>query len=148
MKDYPACDQAIAKISQEIWDTGKYKGHLFGNADAAVKQLALPPDYVIHSPNGPDSVKVLHRHSPEAEIFFVANRLAKPQNLTVDFRVQGKQPELWQAEDLSIGDAPVWDATGGGTSVSLSLGVPPNGVRGLPQAVRKTPIMSQHHGRR
>ena len=122
LKDYPACDEAIAKISREIWDAGKYKGHLFSNADAAVKQLALPPDYEIHSVHGPASVKVLHRHSPEADIYFVANRLDRPQNPTVDFRVQGRQPELWQAEDLSIGDAPVWNEKNGRTSVALSLG--------------------------
>lgn len=31
---------------------------------------------------------------------------------------EGKQPELWQAEDLSIIDAPVWQAKNGLTSVS------------------------------
>jgi len=122
LKDYPSSDQAIANLSQELWDTGKYKGHLFSNADAAVKQLALAPDYEIHSARGPASVKVLHRRSSEADIYFVANRLEKPQNVTVNFRVQGKQPELWQAEDLSICDAPVWEQKDGRTSVSLSLG--------------------------
>jgi hypothetical protein len=121
LKDYPACDEAVATTSREIWDAGKYEGHLFSNADAAVKQLALPPDYEINSTQGRDSVKVLHRHSPEADVYFVDNRLAKPQNLTVDFRVQGKQPELWQAEDLSIVDAPVWSEKDRRTSVALSL---------------------------
>ena len=122
LKDYPAGDQAIAKISQELWDAGKYQGHLFDNAAAAVKQLALAPDYEIYSAQGTDSVKVLHRHSPDADIYFVANRLSKPQNPVVTFRVRGKQPELWQAEDLSISDAPVWNEKDGRTSVSLSLG--------------------------
>ena len=122
LKDYPACDQAIATISAGIWDSGKYQGHLFGSTDAAAKQLGLVSDYEIHSARGADSVKVLHRHSSEADIYFVANRLDQPQNFTVDFRVQGKQPELWQAEDLSIGDAPCWKENGGRTSVSLSLG--------------------------
>ena len=122
LKDYPACDQTIPKISAEIWDSGKYQNQLFGNTAAAVKQLALPPDYEIHSVHGADSVKVLHRHSSEADIYFVANRLEQSQNFTVDFRALGKQPELWQAEDLSISDAPVWDEQSGRTSVSLSLG--------------------------
>jgi len=122
LKDFPACDETIAKISAGIWDSGKYQGHLFGSIDAAVKQLGLAPDCEIHSAAGAESVKVLHRHSSEADIYFVANRLDQPQNVTVDFRVQGKQPELWQAEDLSIADAPVWNEKGGRTSVSLSLG--------------------------
>ncbi len=122
LKDYPVSDQAIAKISQELWDAGNYQGHLFSNADAAVKQLALAPDYEIHSTQGPDSIKVLHRHSSDADIYFVVNRLEKAQNPTITFRVQGKQPELWQAEDLSICDAPVWAQKDGRTSVSLSLG--------------------------
>lgn len=122
LKGYPDCDQAIAKSNAEIWDAGAYQGHLFTNVDAAVKQLALQPDYEIHSSQGPTSASVLHRRSAEADIYFVANRLAKPQNLTVDFRVRDKQPELWQAEDLSIGDAPAWEQKDGRTSVALSLG--------------------------
>lgn len=122
LKDYPACDQAIAKISRELWDSDQYKGRLFRNAADAVKQLALAPDYEIQSARNPGGVKVLHRHSPEADIYFVANRLAKPRNLTATFRVQGKQPELWQAEDLSISDAAVWSQKDGRTSVLLSLG--------------------------
>ena len=122
LKEYPAGDQAIAKISQELWDAGKYQGHLFGTTADAVKQLALAPDYEIHSTQGPASVKVLHRRTSEADIYFVVNRLEKPQNPTIAFRVQGKQPELWQAEDLSICDAPVWEQKDGRTAVSLSLG--------------------------
>jgi hypothetical protein len=122
LKDYPACDQAIAKVSAEIWDSGKYRGRLFADAEAARKKLALLPDYEIHSVRGADSVKVLHRCSAEADIYFVANRLEQPQNFTVEFRIQGKQPELWQAEDLSISDAPVWNELNGRTSVLVSLG--------------------------
>ena len=122
LQDYPACDQIVAKISAEIWDSGKYQNQLFGQTAAAVKQLALSPDYEIHSTAGADSVKVLHRHAPDVDIYFVVNRLSQPQNFAVDFRVAGKQPELWQAEDLSIGDAPVWNEKNGRTSVLLSLG--------------------------
>jgi hypothetical protein len=123
LRNYPACDQDIAKISQELWDTDKYKTHLFSNVADAVKQLALLPDYEVHSTHGSDSVKVLHRRSSEADFYFVANRLDRPQNLTVDCRVQGKQPELWQAEDMAIIDAPVWnEKKDGRTSVLLSLG--------------------------
>lgn len=122
LKDFPVCDQTIAKISAGIWDSEKYQGHLFASTDAAVKALGLVPDCEIHSAAGAESVKVLHRHSSEADIYFVANRLDQPQNFTVDFRVQGKQPELWQAEDLSIGDASCWNEHDGRTSVLLSLG--------------------------
>jgi len=122
LQDYPACDQAIAKISAELWDSGQYQGHLFAKADAALQQLGLRPDYAIQCISKPESAKVLHRHLPEADIYFVANRLDKPQNLTVSFRVSGKQPELWQAEDLSIMDAPIWEQKEGRTSVALSLG--------------------------
>jgi hypothetical protein len=122
LQNYPACDQGIAKISAELWDSGKYPGQLFGTTAAATSQLHLLPDFEINSPAGAPSVKLLHRHSAEADIYFVANRLAQPQNFTVRFRVQGKQPELWQAEDLSISDAPVWAEKDGRTDVTLSLG--------------------------
>jgi hypothetical protein len=122
LKDYPSCDQRIEGISKEIWDSGDYKGRVFSDADSAAAKLGLKPDFVIQSENGPQSSEVVHRRSPEADVYFVANRLDKPQNLTIDFRIQGRQPELWQAEDTSIHDAPVWNERGGVTSVPLSLG--------------------------
>lgn len=122
LREYPACDKKIQEISKEVWDSGRYKDRVFLDTKTAAEHLGLKPDYEIKSSPQPGSVKVVHRRTRDADIYFVANRLDKPQNITVDFRVQGKQPELWQAEDLSINDAPVWNEQGGRTSVALSLG--------------------------
>ena len=122
LKDYPLCDQTIANISAAIWDSGKYRGGIFGDENTAAKHLGLTPDYEVSSVAGAESVKVVHRHSPDAEIYFVANRLNQPQKIIAEFRVRGRQPELWQAEDGAIIDAPVWSEKDGRTSVSLQLG--------------------------
>ena len=122
LKDYPSCDQRVQEIAKSIWDSGDFKGRVFADADSAVATLGLKPDYVIHSDSGAQGAEIVHRHSSEGDLYFVANRLDKAQNLTVDFRIQGRLPELWQAEDLSIHDAPVWNDKDGITSVPLSLG--------------------------
>jgi alpha-L-rhamnosidase len=122
LQGYPACDDKVSEISREIWDSGKYKGRIFGDVAAAMRELGIKPDFAVLTGNGSEGTKVLHRHSAEADLYFVANRLDKPRNVTVDFRIQGKQPELWQAEDASIHDAPAWCEKEGVTSVTLSLG--------------------------
>jgi hypothetical protein len=69
----------------------------------------------------PDNIKIAHRTSPDADIYFVANLSESRQNFAVSFRISGKQPELWQAEDGSISNAPVWEEKDGRTKVELNL---------------------------
>ena len=121
LKDFPASDEIIKLVDDRVWGTKATKDHVFASVDEARKKLLLQPDYEVISSNYPKEVRVLHRHSTEADIYFVANRSSKPQNLSIKFRVQGKQPELWQAEDLTIADAPVWDEQDQRTSVGLNL---------------------------
>jgi hypothetical protein len=49
------------------------------------------------------------------------NQSEKAQNLSLSFRVFGRQPELWQAEDGTITDAPVWREKARRTSVDIQL---------------------------
>jgi hypothetical protein len=66
-------------------------------------------------------IRIAHRQSSEADIYFVANLSDTPQQTDISFRISGKQPELWQAEDESISNAPVWSEKNGRTSVLLGL---------------------------
>ena len=44
----------------------------------------------------------IHRRTPEADIYFVANPQHRPVEARCSFRIQGRQPELWDPETGSI----------------------------------------------
>lgn len=117
LKDYPQCDRRVQTVAQELWETGRYATRLFSSEAAAIKDLGLEPDCIV-----PIGVKALHRRSDEADLYFVVNRTAARTHARVSFRVAGRQPELWQAEDASVMDAPVWEQVNRRTSVQLDLG--------------------------
>ena len=121
LADYPACDRKVGEIGREIWDSGKYADRVFADEASVADRLGLKPDYTIVSPTAPESVQVVHRRSPDADIYFVANRTDKHINPLLDFRISGKKPELWQAEDSSVQDAAVWSEKDGRTTLPLSL---------------------------
>ena len=44
----------------------------------------------------------IHRHTPDAEIYFVANQSDTPQNIEARFRVAGKDVQIWRPMDGAI----------------------------------------------
>ena len=117
LKDYPVCDSRVQTVAKILWESGRYDKNLFASEAVAIKTLGLEPDCI-----APADVKALHRRSGEADIYFVVNRTAARTHARVSFRIFGRQPELWQAEDASVMDAPVWEQAHGRTSVQLDLG--------------------------
>jgi hypothetical protein len=63
---------------------------------------------------------VLHRTTPEAEIFFVRNPEGTLEK-DFEFPVAGRAPELWDAYTGVIQSAARWQEQGGNTSVRLQL---------------------------
>ena len=146
MKNYPVCDEEVQEITEKLWGNPKYSRRICKTEKEAIKKLALQPDYFVAGSNGGgilsvqhsdtelgnidlvasgnnklDSVRILHRNSVYGDIYFVVNRSANPQNLSVSFRIEKLVPELWQADDMSIKNAPVWEMKDGRTTVALSL---------------------------
>lgn len=125
LKGFPYCDDELKRIGEEVWgnaiENSFGKGHLFTNLDDAVDKLNIKPDYIVEHADFPSDIRVAHRVGAEADIYFVVNMSAKPQSLSLSFRISGKKPELWQAEDGSISLAPVWSQMEDRTVVDLRL---------------------------
>jgi hypothetical protein len=83
---------------------------------------------------------VLHRRKAEMDLYYIANQSDQAQDLSLSFRIAGKQPELWQAEDGSITDAPVWHEQDGRTYVDLQL----KGVQTVFVVFRKAATTARH----
>ena len=125
LMNFPACDDTVKSIGNEVWGNGLQnnfgKGFVFRKFEDAIRRTALSPDFFIKGDTTADKSNIVHRHSGTADIYFIVNRTKDHKTLTVSFRIGGMLPELWQAEDGSMIDAPVWQAANGRTEVELDL---------------------------
>jgi hypothetical protein len=117
LKDFPNCDARLEAVAHELWESGKYSKNLFTNIKDATIALGLKRDYWDFS----RKLKINHRRSKDGDFYFLANRNLTTTHSRVSFRIADRQPELWQAEDGSIIDAPVWEEKDGLTTVHVSL---------------------------
>jgi hypothetical protein len=123
MQNYPACDELLKTYSMQIWGKGSVKaygkGFIYKKLEDAKLKFNITPDYTIEKAT--NDVKLLHRKAEGTDIYYVANMDKTPQHLTISFRLAGKMPELWQAEDGSMCKAAIWNEKNGRTTVNLKL---------------------------
>jgi hypothetical protein len=62
-----------------------------------------------------------HRKSLEGDIYFISNQKDARQNVTLSFRIAGKEPELWDAVSGKIKNADEWRIKNGRTYLNLTL---------------------------
>lgn len=125
LQDYPKADAAIKTIGTLVW--GNEKEHNYGKgwvttslADG-IKKTQLQPDFVVEQADSAKYIKYVHRIKGGTHLYYIANVGNGAQYVTASFRVNGLQPEIWQSENGSICDAPVWQAINGRTNVSLHV---------------------------
>jgi hypothetical protein len=71
---------------------------------------------------GEDVFAWTHRRAGDCEIYFVASQVAERTAAELAFRVQGKQPEIWDPVDGSLEPAGSWWEEHGRTIVPLCFG--------------------------
>jgi hypothetical protein len=125
-RDYPACDDQVAKLADEIWGGTPVehtvgKGRIIPNrsVEDVLTAIKLAPDCVATTPGA--IIAFIHRKIDDADVYFVSNQRGVPQTITCAFRVSGRQPELWNAETGSTEPAPLWNCQDGTTTVTLHL---------------------------
>jgi len=101
------------RLTDEVWGGSK----IFATVDAALTSLRLAPDVDFH---GDTSIAFVHRKLPDGEIYFVANLGDRDASSEMTFRVTGKAPELWRADDGTITPAS-YRTLAGGTAVTLAM---------------------------
>lgn len=142
MEHYPACDQEVVGLIGELWgpsdplgDAGRTLGKgtvLAGRPVAsALDTLVGGPDFT-HRPlripffSAASEIVVprvlfFHRRSGETDIYFVANQEDRANEISADFRVARKQPELWDPVSGNIHPLPEFRSEGQRTLVPLRL---------------------------
>ncbi len=104
LKDYPQCDQEVRKLADEVWGTPgtdeKMRRFERGRvvwgmtAGEVLTQDSVAPDFSFSGDPGA-SIDFFHRKTPEADIYFVANRSNRWETIDASFRVEKRLPELW-----------------------------------------------------
>jgi len=99
---------------------GKGRVFLSGSLSEALAALHLPPDFEYTQPQADTEILALHRRLKDGDLYFVTNRLDRPENVTTTFRVSGKSPEIWDAVS-GKSSAAAFRSAAGRTSVGLAL---------------------------
>ncbi|MEO8563322.1 MAG: glycosyl hydrolase [bacterium] len=114
LSDDPA---ELRRIADALWGGETGSGRVVATFAAAAAATRLAPDADFH---GDSTMLFVHRTLRDGEIYFVANTTDHPAGGEVSFRVAGKAPELWRADDGTI--APLsYRIDGGRTFVTLPL---------------------------
>jgi hypothetical protein len=147
---YPSAEEELRRIASEVWgdldgttvtERAFGKGRVFWGQplSAVLDKLNLRPDFEFTARSGDAPINYIHRRVGDAEVYFVANRRRQSEELVCTFRVEGKQPEFWNAETGEITPAAICDFTEGRVLVPVRLG-----PAGSVFVVFRSPAAAQH----
>ncbi len=57
--------------------------------------MGVPPDFSFQAADSSECLRFIHRVSGGTDLYFVANKLSCPEEVSCSFRVRGRRPELW-----------------------------------------------------
>ncbi len=154
LQGFPKADDEIASIVSTTWggiDGKSETYHSYGKGKVlwgpllqqALPLLGLPVDVEYNRPRPESRLVWTHRSTPDADIYFIANRNAFAQEMLVSFRVAGRQPELWDPSTGDVSDAD-FEIAGGRTSVPIRFD--PHGSAFV--VFRRTTSETSRHTRR
>ena len=78
--------------------------------------LAIEPDVLV-----PKNVAWTHRRGENADIYFISNQENADKNIVASLRVEGKNPQLWNAVTGQISTSTEWKSEKGRTQMKLNL---------------------------
>ena len=113
--DMGGSDEQVKKTAAELWASGKI---LTGKtAQEFLAERGVPPDF-----SASPLLRYIHRRIGDADIYFVANPGTKDAvEAMAEFRISGKQPELWWPDTGRIESSGSFRENNGVTRVPLHL---------------------------
>ena len=129
LQNQPLADSQVKKMAKELWgnvDGIKVKSAKRGKGlvmsgltmDEALNQIGCIPDCKI-----PEAVKIdyNHRKMSAGDCYFISNQSDKEQIASLQFRVKGLQPELWDAVTGTFRKLPAFLQWKESTTVPIKL---------------------------
>jgi hypothetical protein len=132
LRNYPVSDREVQETAAILWGTAdsiivdRKVGRGRVVTGKSLRELltadGIMPDIGIRSSDSSDFIDFIHRTTPEAEIWFLANRLNRPAQITATFRISGRRPECWDPVTGVRRSLPEYTAGDGATAVPLQFG--------------------------
>lgn len=131
-------DRELKQIIDELWgnlDGKSVKERVFGKGkvycgvslEEILNGLEIKPDFEYTSRSSDALINYIHRRiGDDIDIYFVANRRRRSEDLVCTFRVKDKKPEFWDPETGRVIPGLVYDITEDGR-VRLPLHLGPTG---------------------
>ena len=114
-------------VVNQLWPSEKGEfplgaGKIYGGYTPAeaLAALQVAPDFEYSKPESDALLLSVHRALPDGESYWVDNRKPRVEHVEATFRVNGKAPELWNAETGAIAPAS-YRISNGRTVVPLDL---------------------------
>jgi len=82
----------------------------------------LTPTLSLERRGSEEPVRYIHRHLPDGELYFIANKSARSIETTCSFRVTGCRPEWWDPITGDSRDLDEYTMAGGVTAIPMRLG--------------------------
>ena len=132
LSDYPRSDLEVARLAETLWGTipgagtkevPRGQGRVIVGKTAREVLLAdgVSPDFAFSSDRPDAALDYIHRRADGAEVYFVANRSNRWEQVRATFRVTDKAPELWDAVTGERRFAPAYAQTDGRTTLPLEF---------------------------
>ena len=117
-------------IADELWDNTKSgvkqvgKGRVYWGKtiDEVLQAEKITKDVIVSEDL---DINWIHRETKDAHIYFVASREENPVDVSLSFRIQNLNPQIWDAFKGIQKDAKIWKLSTNRTNVAVSL--PENG---------------------
>jgi len=112
LRGYPESENEVRRIAGELWGSGRIGSRL---------ELRDEPDFEYTARRPDTALSWIHRRVGGAEVYFVANRQRRVEEVVCTFRVQGRAPEFWNPENGEMRKAAVYGPAGGRIRVPIRL---------------------------
>lgn len=165
LQNFGKADMEIQQLTAELWgniNASTIKVNHFGKGmvidgmslEEAFKLINIIPDFKTAIT---DSVLFIHRALKDGSVYFISNQKNKVIQLSPEFRISGKSPELWEATTGHIRDLPQYTQTTRSTIIPLKLAayesafivfrkegnIQKNKFLNYPETVKKIPLTGQ-----
>jgi hypothetical protein len=98
------------------------RGTVYGNMTLAqaLAAIGVQPDFDYSNPDNQAKLEYVHRRTDDGDIYYVTNRNARAEALTLSLRTSGHEAEIWHA-DTGREEPASYRIAGGRTTVPVSL---------------------------
>ncbi len=132
LKNSTTGDTEFKQLCQQLWghiDGVSLTENCFGKGLVCwgqpltnlLQKLKIEPDFEVASRSGDAPVVYIHRKAGDVDFYFISNQRRNFEETVCTFRIEDRQPELWDAVTGSIAPVPVYEQVEGRVRVPVQL---------------------------